>query len=208
VIREGGVAAARAAAAATLPENRSSGTEGAGQILTVAGSIRAVAESPSGACLAGHPSGETPAAAAAAESTCVEINQCVGCTRKFFTIHFSAMTWPRWFRRAVMNRHRHAIDQASRRWRGERRGYSGRTRRKFDFRTGIDPIGGGTPKGGRGGYPSGGRGIEPGAPMSASGGATPGLCPNRPTGARPAVNAPRDPIAIPGGIMPMPLFCS
>ena len=32
--------------------------------------------------------------------------------------HFSAMTCPRWFRRAVRNRHRHAIEQASRRWRG------------------------------------------------------------------------------------------
>ena len=50
--------------------------------------------------------------------------------------HFSAMTWPRWFRRAVRNRHRHAIEQASRRWRGGRRGDSGRTRRKFDFHTG------------------------------------------------------------------------
>ena len=38
---------------------------------------------------------------------CVEINQCVGC-------HFSAMTWPRWLRRAVRNRHRHAIEQVSR----------------------------------------------------------------------------------------------
>ena len=47
-----------------------------------------------------------------------------------------AMTWPRWFRRAVRNRHRHAIEQASRRWRGDRRADSGRTRRKFDFRTG------------------------------------------------------------------------
>ena len=41
---------------------------------------------------------------------CVEINQCVGCTR---------------------NRHRHAIEQASRRWRGGRRDDSARTRRKF-----------------------------------------------------------------------------
>jgi hypothetical protein len=31
--------------------------------------------------------------------------------------HFSAMTWPRWFRRAVRNRHRRAIEQALRRWR-------------------------------------------------------------------------------------------
>ena len=36
---------------------------------------------------------------------------------------------------AVRNRHRHAIEQASRRWRGGRRGDSGRTRRKFDFHT-------------------------------------------------------------------------
>ena len=32
--------------------------------------------------------------------------------------HFFTMTWPRWLRRAVRNRHRHAIEQASRRWRG------------------------------------------------------------------------------------------
>jgi hypothetical protein len=32
------------------------------------------------------------------------------------------MTWPRWLRRAVRNRHRHAIEQVSRRWRGGRRG--------------------------------------------------------------------------------------
>jgi hypothetical protein len=62
---------------------------------------------------------------------CVEINQCVGCYR------FSAMTLPRWLRRAVRNRHRHAIEQVSRRWRGGRRGDSGRTRRKFDFHTGA-----------------------------------------------------------------------
>ena len=49
---------------------------------------------------------------------------------------FSAMTWPRWLRRAVRNRYRHAIEQVSRRWRGGRRGDSGRTRRKFDFHTG------------------------------------------------------------------------
>ena len=40
---------------------------------------------------------------------CVGINQCVGC----------------WLRRAVRNRHRYAIEQASHRWRG------GRTRRKI-----------------------------------------------------------------------------
>ena len=31
------------------------------------------------------------------------------------------MTRPSWLRRAVRNRHRHAIEQASRRWRGGRR---------------------------------------------------------------------------------------
>ena len=35
--------------------------------------------------------------------------------------HFSAMTRPSWLGRAVRNRHRHAIEQASRRWRGGRR---------------------------------------------------------------------------------------
>ena len=30
--------------------------------------------------------------------------------------HFSAMTRPCWLRRAVRNRHRHAIEQASHRW--------------------------------------------------------------------------------------------
>ncbi len=36
----------------------------------------------------------------------------------------------------VRNRHRHAIEHVSRRWRAGRRGDSGRTRRKFDLRTG------------------------------------------------------------------------
>ena len=36
----------------------------------------------------------------------------------------------------MANRHCHAIEQASRRWRIGRRGDSGRTRRKFDFHTG------------------------------------------------------------------------
>ena len=49
--------------------------------------------------------------------------------------HFSTMTWPRWLRRAVRSRHRHAIEQMSRRWRGGQRGDSGRTRRRFDFHT-------------------------------------------------------------------------
>ena len=55
--------------------------------------------------------------------------------------HFSAMTWPRWLRRAVRNRHRHAIEQVSRRWRGGRRDDAARTRRKFDFHTGrVRPL--------------------------------------------------------------------
>ena len=38
--------------------------------------------------------------------------------------HFSAMTRPSWLGRAARNRHHHAIEQASRRWRGGRRGDS------------------------------------------------------------------------------------
>ena len=41
------------------------------------------------------------------------------------------MTWPRWLGRAVRNRHRHAIEQASRRWRGGRRGDSDERTVKF-----------------------------------------------------------------------------
>ena len=41
--------------------------------------------------------------------TCVEINQSVGCTDNSSLSHFSA----------VRNQHRHAIEQASRRWRGD-----------------------------------------------------------------------------------------
>ena len=44
---------------------------------------------------------------------------------------FSAMTRPSWLGRAVRNRHRHAIEQASRRWRGGRRVDSARMCRKF-----------------------------------------------------------------------------
>ena len=44
---------------------------------------------------------------------------------------FSAMTRPSWLGRAVRNSHRHAVEQASRRWRGGRRDDSARTRRKF-----------------------------------------------------------------------------
>ena len=45
--------------------------------------------------------------------------------------HFSAMTRPSWLGRAVRNEHHHAIEQASRRWRGGRRDDSARTRRKI-----------------------------------------------------------------------------
>ena len=44
--------------------------------------------------------------------------------------HFSAMMRPSWLGRAVRNRHRHAIEEASRRWRGGRRDDSARTRHK------------------------------------------------------------------------------
>ena len=52
-------------------------------------------------------------------ASCVEINQCVGCTSSLS--HFSATTRPSWLGRAARNRHRHAIEQVSRRWRGGRR---------------------------------------------------------------------------------------
>ena len=42
--------------------------------------------------------------------------------------HFSAMTRLSWLGRAARNRYRHAIEQASRRWRGGRRNDSARTR--------------------------------------------------------------------------------
>ena len=45
--------------------------------------------------------------------------------------HFSAITRPSWLGRAARNRHRHAIGQASRRWRGGRLEDSARTRRKI-----------------------------------------------------------------------------
>ena len=35
-------------------------------------------------------------------------------------VHFSAITRPSWLGRAARNRHRHAVEQASRRWRGGR----------------------------------------------------------------------------------------
>ena len=58
---------------------------------------------------------------AEAATACVEINQCVGCTENSSLSHFAATTWPRWLGRATRNRHRHAIEQAPRRWRGGRR---------------------------------------------------------------------------------------
>ena len=45
--------------------------------------------------------------------------------------HFPAMTRPSWLGRAARNRHRHAIEQASRRWRGGRRDDSPRTSSKI-----------------------------------------------------------------------------
>ena len=45
--------------------------------------------------------------------------------------HFSAMTRLSWLDRAVRNSPRHAVEQASRRWRGGRRDDSARTRRKI-----------------------------------------------------------------------------
>ena len=52
-------------------------------------------------------------------------------------VHFSAMTWPRWFRRAARNRHHHAIEQGSRRWRRGRRDDSARTLRKILISTQV-----------------------------------------------------------------------
>ena len=57
--------------------------------------------------------------------------------------HFSAMTRPSWLGRAARNRHRHAIEQAPRRWRGGRRDDSARTRRKSLISTQVDTRQGG-----------------------------------------------------------------
>ena len=54
--------------------------------------------------------------------------------------HFSAMTRPPWLGRAVRNRHHHAIEQVSRRWRRGRRGDSGRTRRKILISAQVGPT--------------------------------------------------------------------
>ena len=74
-----------------------------------------------------------------AVTTCVEINQCVGCTRQFFTKSFrgdgAAVLAPS----SVENRH--AIEQVSRRWRGGRRGDSARTRRKILISTQVRDTG-------------------------------------------------------------------
>ena len=47
------------------------------------------------------------------------------------------MTRPSWLGRAAKNQHRHAIEQASRRWRGVRRDDSARTRRKILISTQV-----------------------------------------------------------------------
>ena len=47
------------------------------------------------------------------------------------------MTRPCWLGRAVRNRHRHAIEQASRRWRGGRRADSARRRRELLISTQV-----------------------------------------------------------------------
>ena len=62
---------------------------------------------------------------------CAETNSASGAPDNSSLSHFSAMTRPSWLGRAVRNRHRHAIEQTSRRWRGGRRDDSARTRRKI-----------------------------------------------------------------------------
>ena len=66
---------------------------------------------------------------------CVEINQCVG--RSFLGDDAAVLCW---LRRAARNRHRHAIEQASRRWRGGRRDDAARTRRKILISTQVMPV--------------------------------------------------------------------
>ena len=51
--------------------------------------------------------------------------------------HFPAMTRTSWLGRAVRNRHRHAIEQAPRRWRGGRRDDSAKTCRKILISTQV-----------------------------------------------------------------------
>ena len=62
-----------------------------------------------------------------------------GATILWTLSHFLTMTRPCWLRRAVRDPHRHAIEQASRRWRGGRRDGSARTRRKILISTQVDP---------------------------------------------------------------------
>ena len=50
---------------------------------------------------------------------CVEIKSVPGAPDISSLSHLSAMTRPCWLGRAARNRHRHAIVQASRRWRGD-----------------------------------------------------------------------------------------
>ena len=47
--------------------------------------------------------------------------KCDGCTRQFFTKSFLGNDAAAWLGRAARNRHRHVIEQTSRRWRGGRR---------------------------------------------------------------------------------------
>ena len=68
-------------------------------------------------------------AAILSATLCVEINRCVGCTQQFFTKSFLGND--------ARIRHRHAIEQASRRWRGGRRDDSARTRRKILISTQV-----------------------------------------------------------------------
>ena len=51
--------------------------------------------------------------------------------------HFSATTRPCWLRRGVRDPHRHAIEQASRRWRGGRRDDSAQRRREILISTQV-----------------------------------------------------------------------
>ena len=53
--------------------------------------------------------------------SCAQINQCVGRTRQFFTKSFLGDEVA-----GLARRHRHAIEQTSRRWRGGRRDDTGR----------------------------------------------------------------------------------
>ena len=66
------------------------------------------------------------------------VSKAEAAAKQYFVPEWSAAVWkstsvsgarPCWFHRAVRNRHRHAIEQASRRWRGGRRDDTARTRR-------------------------------------------------------------------------------